>query len=317
MDMLRSMKIYSRVAEMGSFTGGAQQLGVTTAQASRAVSELEMHLRTRLLNRTTRRIALTEAGRRYLDRCRQILESVEIAEVEASDARALPKGNLRIHAPSAFGQHYVMPALARYLEQNPAVRVDLTLSQQVPDLLEDGYDVLLVLATGALPDSGQVSAKLCTMPSVLCASPGYLARAGTPHSIADLRGHSCLQLRTAYLASDRWIFEGNGVPDEWFELPAGKLRVNSADALGAAVRDGIGIAPLPLLTALPMLRRGELVRVLSDYELQTMTIYAIYSSREYLDAKISTWIACLRDYVNSALVEISQISERENEFAAV
>ncbi|CAG4909578.1 LysR family transcriptional regulator [Paraburkholderia gardini] len=312
MDMLRSMKIYSRVAESGSFTGGAQQLGVTTAQASRAISELEAHLRTRLLNRTTRRVAMTDAGARYLLRCQEIIERVEVAEAEAGDARALPTGHLRIHAPSAFGQHYVVPALARYLRKYPSVRVDLTLSQQSPDLLEEGYDVSLVVTTGRLPDSGMVSARLCTMPSVLCASQEYLERTGAPRTIADLRGHNCLQLRTSFFAPDKWVFEGNPSGGGMFELPPGKLRVNSVDALAVAVRESVGIAPVPLLTALPMLKSGELVRVLPGFELQTMTIYAIYASREYLDAKISTWIATLREHVEGAMVSFHDITGRED-----
>jgi DNA-binding transcriptional LysR family regulator len=301
MDMFRNMRIYSRVAETGSFTGGAQLLGVTTAQASRAVSELEAHLRTRLLNRTTRRVAMTDAGARYLVRCQEIIERVDIAEAEAGDAHAQPTGQLRIHAPSAFGQNYVVPALARYLRKYPSVRVDLTLSQQTPDLLEEGYDVSLVVTTSRLPDSGMVSARLCTVPRVLCASPEYLERAGAPQTIAELRRHSCLQLRTSFFPPDRWVFEGDGMDNTIFELPTRRLRVNSVDALAVAVREGAGIAPVLLLTALPLFKSGELVRVLPSFELQTMTIYAIYPSREYLDAKISTWITALREHIEGAM----------------
>lgn len=302
MDMLRSMRIYVRVAEAGSFTCAAQQSGVTTAQASRAISELEVHLSTRLLNRTTRRVALTEAGARYLDRCREILERVELAEAEAGNARSMPKGNLRIHAPSAFGQFYVVPALARYLELYPAVRVDLTLSQTAPDMLEHGFDLSLQVTTAPLRDSTMVSAKLCTMPSVLCASSAYLDAHGTPATIAELKNHSCLQLATSFFASDKWHFDVEETREEVFDLPAGKLRVNSVEALAAALKEGMGLAPLPLLTALPFLKSGELVRVLPGHALQTMTIYALYSSREYLDAKISTWLAFLRDHLAESLL---------------
>jgi DNA-binding transcriptional LysR family regulator len=300
MDLLRSMRIFVRVAEASSFTVAAQQLDITTAQASRALTDLETHLRTRLLNRTTRRVALTDAGNRYLARCKDVIELVDLSEAEAGDAQISPSGVLRMHAPITFGQHYVVPALANYLETHPQVRIELTLSQQVPDMLDEGYDVFLQVTTSSLPDSALVSTRICSMPSVLCASPAYLARAGTPRKIEDLSRHSCLQLITTFFPIDRWTFEGQQGRVE-IELEPGRLRVNSADALAVAVADGLGIAPLPALSALPSLKSGELVRVLPDWELQTMTIYAMYASRQYLDAKIKTWVAFLREFVETTL----------------
>ncbi|WP_248319869.1 MULTISPECIES: LysR family transcriptional regulator [unclassified Caballeronia] len=302
MDLLRSMRIFARVAEASSFTAAAQQLDITTAQASRAITDLETHLRTRLLNRTTRRVALTDAGNRYLARCKEVIELVDLSEAEAGDARVLPSGVLRMHAPITFGHHYVVPALTRYLEAHPQVRVELTLSQNVPDMLDEGYDVFVQVTTSALPDSALVSTRICSMPSVLCASPRYLERAGVPRDIDDLSKHACLQLVTTFFPVDRWAFEGPRGRAE-VDLPPGRLRVNSADALAFAVADGFGIAPLPALSALPSIRSGELVRVLPEWELQTMTIYAMYASRQYLDAKIKTWVAFLKEFVEGTLAE--------------
>ena len=300
MDLLRSMRIFARVAEAASFTVAAQQMDITTAQASRAVTELETHSRTRLLNRTTRRVALTDAGNRYLTRCKEVLELVDLSEAEAGDAQVSPSGVLRMHAPITFGQHYVVPALTRYLEEHPQVRVELTLSQHVPDMLDEGFDVFLQVTTSTLPDSALVSTKICSMPSVLCASPGYLKRAGAPQRIEDLTDHTCLQLVTTFFPVDRWVFEGPRGKHE-VELEPGRLRVNSADALAVALSNGLGIAPLPMLAALPWLQNGALVRVLPDWELQSMTIYAMYASRQYLDAKIRTWVAFLREFVEGTL----------------
>ncbi|SAL84262.1 LysR family transcriptional regulator [Caballeronia arvi] len=300
MDLLRSMRIFARVAEAASFTVAAQQMDITTAQASRAVTELETHLRTRLLNRTTRRVALTDAGNRYLARCKEVLELVDLSEAEASNAQLSPSGVLRMHAPITFGQHYVVPALTRYLEEHPQVRVELTLSQNVPDMLDEGFDVFLQVTTSTLPDSALVSTKICSMPSVLCASPAYLARAGVPQDLNDLPNHACLQLVTTFFPIDRWTFEGPRGQVE-LELDPGRLRVNSADALAAALADGLGIAPLPMLAALPWLQSGALVRVLPEWALQTMTVYAMYASRQYLDAKIRTWITFLREFVEGTL----------------
>ena len=300
MDLVRSMRIFSRVAEASSFTLAAQQLDITTAQASRAVTELEVHLRTRLLNRTTRRVALTDAGNRYLARCKDVIALVELSEAEASDAQVSPSGVLRMHAPLTFGQHYVVPALARYLHEHPLVRVELTLSQQVPDILDEGYDVFLQITTTSLPDSALVSTRICSMSSVLCASPDYLRREGVPRAIEDLSKHTCLQFLTTFFPVDRWAFDGPQGHVE-IDMPPGRLRVNSADALASAVADGLGIAPLPQLSALPSIRSGEFVRVLPEWELQNMTVYAMYASRQYLDAKIKTWIAFLREYVEAKL----------------
>jgi DNA-binding transcriptional LysR family regulator len=294
------MRIFVRVAEIASFTIAAQQLEVTTAQASRAISELEVHLRTRLLNRTTRRVALTEAGNRYLVRCKEILGLVELSEAEAGDAKDTPSGALRIHAPFSFGHIYVIPALAEYLEANPRVRAELTMSQRNPDLLDEGYDVSFQVTSANLQDSALVSARICTMPSVLCAAPQYVGRYGVPTTVADLREHACLQLVTPYFPVDHWKFETPGGLEE-IDLPPGKLRVNSPDALAGALARGMGIGALPMLSALPLLQSGELVRVLPECKLQEMTVYAVYASREYLDAKIKTWIAFIREYVTVAL----------------
>ena len=159
MDTLQNMRAFSCVAEAGSFTAAAVQLDTTTANVSRAVSNLEAHLQTRLLNRTTRRIALTEAGKRYLLRCEQILAYVEEAEAEASDAHARPAGQLKVHTMTGIGQHFVIDAIARYRKTHPDVTFDLTMANRVPDLLDEGYDVSIVLAR-ELPDSGFVSQRL-------------------------------------------------------------------------------------------------------------------------------------------------------------
>lgn len=300
MNLLRNMRVFVRVAEAGSFTAGAEQSDVTTAQASRFVSDLEAHLHTRLFNRTTRRIALTDAGNRYLLRCKEILALIEASEAEAGEARTSPAGVLRIHAPLSFGQIYVVPALTRYLEKHPLVRAEVTLSQRSPDLLDEGFDVSLQVATTYLPDSALVSARICTMPTVLCASPEYIESHGSPRSMQELHQHTCLQLVTPHFPVDRWQFEGRDGGAE-IELRPGKLRVNSADALAVALIEGFGIGPLPMLSALSALESGALVHVLPEYELQGTTVYATYLSREYLDAKIKTWIAFLREFVTEAL----------------
>ena len=300
MDTIRNMKAFVAVSETGSFTKAAHQLSATPPMTSRWISELEVHLRTRLLNRTTRRVALTEAGQRYLERCREILASVAAAEAEASGALAIAAGTLRIHAMSSIGQHYVIPAIAAYQECHPDVTVDLTLSQSVPDLLEEGYDVAIRLSRDALPDSNFVSHRLGVIRTVLCAAPQYLKIHGMPRTVEDLASHSCLQLALPMFPLDRWLLMGPDGERE-FQLPAGRFKVNMSDAMAAALHEGMGIGTLPTLAIRSALRTGSLVRVLADYHLQELNVYAVYASRQYLDAKIRTWVQFARKWITDAI----------------
>jgi DNA-binding transcriptional LysR family regulator len=312
MDTLQTMRAFSCVADTGSFTAAAQQLGTTTANISRAVAHLEGHLKARLLNRTTRRIALTEAGQRYLLRCQQILAYVEEAEAEAGDAHARPAGRLRVHSMTGIGQHYVIRAMAGYRQQYPDVSFDLTLANRVPDLLDEGLDVAIVVAT-ELPDSGLVSQRIGATYSILCASPGYIAERGAPRTPADLVQHECLLLISPVMPFDRWHFVG---PDgeQMITLGNPSFQVNVGDAMTEAIRSGMGIGVLPLYSAMDGLRDGSLVPVLPHYRLQCLNIYALYPSRQYLDAKIKTWVTYLRETLPDALqadeVELAGIRAR-------
>jgi len=300
MDTFRDMKIFVEVAEAGSFTAAAAQLDTTTGYVSRLVSELEAHLRTRLLNRTTRRIALTEPGERYLQRCYAIIAAVAEAEAEASNAHAKPVGTLRVHAMSSLGQSYVVPAIAAYQERYPDVMVDLTLSQNVPDLIEDGYDVALRVTSTSLPDSGYIAHPLGTLYSVLCASPGYLDKHGVPKTVEDLSRHMCLQVEMPVFPPDRWLLKGVDGEHE-FKLPNGRFKVNVPDAMATALQAGMGIGALPTFAITSLFRSGSLVRVLPEYHLQTLHVFAVYASRQYLDAKIKTWVEFLREWMTEML----------------
>lgn len=240
MDTFQNMRTFSLVVQTGSFTAAAELMDKTTANISKAVSQLEAHLHTRLLNRTTRRIALTEAGKRYLVRCERILADILEAEAEASVAHAKPAGNLKVHAMSGIGTHYVIDAIARYRETHPEVTFDLTLSNRLPDLLEEGYDV------------------------------------------------------SAAMPQERLVFDGpNG--QEIVTLSRFPFHVNTADAMTVAIQAGMGIGVQPVSSAIEGLRNGTLVRVLPHHRLQEINLYAIYPSRQFLDAKIKTWVEYLRE----------------------
>lgn len=307
MDTLQNMRIFMRVVDAGSFTLAAQQMDLTTAHVSRAVADLERHLRTRLLNRTTRRIALTEAGERYLLRCGQIIAYVQEAEAEASDAYVRPSGRLRIHTMTSFGQHYVIPAISSYQKRYPDVAIELTLAQRVPDLLEEGFDVSLVLAR-ELPDSGLIFRQLGNIYSILCASPFYLEKHGAPRHPAELRDHACLQLGSSLSQLDEWHMEG---PGGWETVAIrSNFQVNVAEAMLLSLKEGMGIGVLPIYSAADALRAGVIVRVLPQYRMQQMGVYALYPSRQYLDAKISTWVDWMHESVGRALQGDHQALDR-------
>ncbi|WP_321877393.1 LysR family transcriptional regulator [Paraburkholderia bannensis] len=306
MDKLGSMKMFVGVAEAGGFAKAAARASLSTAAVSRAIMDLEASLQTRLFNRTTRQISLTEAGRRYLEHCERILNEVALADAEAMGAAAQPNGRLRVHAPAAFGQHYLTPLLARYTQQFEGVSVDLVLSQRTPDLLEERFDVSIVVAQ-TLKDSSLVSQRLGMTRLVLCASPQYLARRGKPESLDDMQAHTCVQLSLQDQPSLPWLFE-DAAGNEHILRPQSEapFTVNIAEALGEAIRAGMGIGMLPIPTALQGLRDGSLVQVLPHARLKPINVHALYASRQYLDAKIKTLVEFLRNTVPQRVAEHEQ-----------
>jgi DNA-binding transcriptional LysR family regulator len=295
MNLFESMRAFVRVAEAGSFSRAADSLAVTTAQISRAVTRLEAHLQTRLIQRTSRRMSLTEAGEQYLMRCEEILSLVRLAEAEVSGSTSMPSGRLRIHATIAFGQHYLAPLIAEYQQVYSEVRVDLILGQRVPDMIEEGFDLSVVVAH-ALPDSAFISQQIGAAYAVLCASPQYVAKHGLPDSIDALHDHACLQLLLGDMPPGQWIFN-DAQATVFRHQQSVPFSVNLADAMAQSLCKGMGIGPLPVRLALPHLRDGSLVRVLPALSLRSNNIFALYPSRHYLDAKVRSFVAFLREKV--------------------
>ncbi|TPG80171.1 LysR family transcriptional regulator [Pseudomonas mandelii] len=304
MDVFQTMRFFVAVAQSGSFTAAAELLDTTT-NVSKAVSSLEARLQTRLINRTTRRLALTEAGLRYLQRCENILDEVREAEEEAGTAHIMPVGRLKIHAMGAIGNHYVIDAIAKYRETHPSVMFDLTLTNRLPDLLEEGYDMSIVLARD-LPDSGFVAQRLGITYSILCASPAYLKKRGHPDSPGALGSHDCLRIVNTIMPAGNWVFEGpEGV--ETVNIPLSPFHVNTADAMTVAITNGMGIGIQPIASAVDGLRAGTLVRVLPEYHFEEFNLYAIYPSRKFVDAKIKTWVEFLKSHIPGMLATDEKI----------
>lgn len=303
MDKLSNMSVYVKVVEMGSFTAVANYLDSTVGNVSRAVSALEQMLDTRLLQRSTRRLSVTDAGRRFYDRCTAILADLENAEAEARNALLEPRGTLRVHCVPGLARHLVTAAVLDYRKAFAEVSVDLLLSQRMPNLLEDQLDVSIQIAR-VLPDSAYVSQKIGVSHCVLVASPDYLARHAPPQTPQDLRDHHCLLLGTVDYARDEWQLK-SPTGDATF-VPAGaSFSVNDMEAMSAAIKRGAGIGLLAGFSAIEDLRSGALVRVLPDYHTQERNVYAVYTSRQFVDAKISRFVEVLKAQVGGQLAGIA------------
>lgn len=299
MDKLYNMSVFAKVVEMGSFTAVANHLDTTVGNVSRAVSVLEEALDARLLQRSTRRLVVTDAGRRFYDRSVSILADIELAEAEARDALLEPRGTLRVHAVPGLGRELVTRAALAFRKAYPQVSVDLVLSQRMPNLLEEQLDIGIVIAR-ALPDSAYVSQKIGVSHCVLAASPDYLARHPAPEHPEDLAGHACVQLSTVDYVPDEWNLQS--VRDTVTYRPTGaRFSVNDMEAMGVALRDGAGIGLIAAFSAIDDLRSGALVRVLPAYHTLERNVFAVYASRQHVDAKIGRFVELLKAHAGERL----------------
>lgn len=304
MDKLTNMSVYVKVVEMGSFTAVANHLDSTVGNVSRAVSALENVLDTRLLQRSTRRLSVTDAGRRFYERCTKILADLENAEAEASNAALKPRGTLRVHCVPGLARQLVTSAVLEYRREFPDVTVDLMLSQRMPNLLEDQLDVSILIAR-TLPDSAYVSQKIAVSHCVLVASPEYLERHAAPVTPEDLDDHQCLLLGTVDYVRDEWQLKSKA-GDATFAPKGPSFSVNDMEAMAVAIREGAGIGLLAGFSAIEDLRSGRLVRVLPEYHTYERNVYAVYTSRQFIDAKITRFIDTLKNRVGTELMITAQ-----------
>ncbi|MCX5542142.1 substrate binding domain-containing protein [Paraburkholderia sp. CNPSo 3076] len=244
------------------------------------------------------------------------MANVDLAEEEATDAHLHPTGTLKVHSYSSIGRRYVLPTIRRYREAYPDIVVQLSCSQQMPDLFDGSCDVAIVAAL-ALPDSDLVAHQVGSIYGVLCASKEYLEKRGTPRLPSELPLHDCLTLEVAAPEAGLWTLDG---PAGRVEVPIkGVLQTNVSEVIVSGVTSGMGIGILPLFAAVDGLLDGTLVRVLPEFTLQSMNIYAIYPSRHFVDAKIKTWMECLQSNMPQAIQgdELALLSHRTLMFSAV
>lgn len=285
MDTLTSMRVFANVVEAGSFSGAADRLDMSRAMASKYVINLEDHLGTRLLNRTTRRLSLTESGTAYYERCVQIISDVQEAEQAAGQLTSTPRGTIKITMPVAYGLHRLGPVIADYVRLYPEVKLDISLNDRRIDLVEEGFD--LAIRIGTLLESGLIARKLAVDRAVICASPAYLQQYGMPEAPADLARHSCLGY-TYTSSGDEWRFRSAEM-DAAIRI-AGSIKANNGDMLRLAACNGAGIVFLPLFIVQDDLYAGRLVQILSAYTSIDLGIYAVYPSRKHLSAKVRTFV---------------------------
>jgi DNA-binding transcriptional LysR family regulator len=267
---LEGLAVFAKVVELRSFAAAADDLQLSKATVSKAVSRLEARLGTRLVNRTSRRLALTDAGRRLTERAAHILAEAEAAESDCLAQSSTPRGLVRLAVPMSFGLREVAPILPEFLRDFPDISVDLHLSDAMVDLIGEGFDAALRI--GVLPDSSLIARRLRPMEMHLVASPAYLARRGRPTHPLHLAEHACLGY--AYQQTpDLWRFARGG--EQAAVRPAGPLRVTNGDALTPALLAGLGIAMLPAFIVDEDLAAGRLEAILTDWTLHSAALHLV------------------------------------------
>jgi len=284
MDSLVSMRVFCLVAELKSFAAAAQRLRISPAMASKHVMQLEKRLGTRLLNRTSRRVSLSESGTLYFEQTRQMLDSLDEVEAAVSHATVVPRGTLRLTAPVWMANTIFASVLADYQARYPDVRLDVDLSGRLVNLVEEGFD--LALRATAAPDEALIARPITNVPFYMVAAPAYLKRAGRPAKLADIAGHALLHY--ALYPGESFSFEGENGPETIKLDPV--LRSANETLLHMAALEGMGLAFLPKWLVAADIAAGRLEHVMPDHVVFVGKLFAVYPSRKYLSAKVRTFI---------------------------
>jgi DNA-binding transcriptional LysR family regulator len=285
MQQLDRMVAFVQVMEARSFSVAARRLRLSKSVVSRRVTALENQLGVRLLNRTTRTLSPTEAGRAYADRCAAILADIENAEERLRSLGADISGVLRVAAPMSFGVQHLAPAVAAFMAANPRLRVEIDVSDRFVDLVSEGFD--MAIRIGRLKDSTLVARRLAPARRIACCSPAYAARRGVPARPQDLSAHDCL-LYTNLAAGEQWRFR---VGQRWRSIAVqGPLRINNGEMLVEAAKRGLGIVVLPTFICADAIRSGALMRILPQFESLDATVYAVYPHNRHVSAKVRKFV---------------------------
>jgi len=291
-DRLTPMLVFARIVEGGSLSAGARAVGKSLPAVCRSLAQLEKRLGERLLHRTTRRIALTEAGREFYERCRRIAAEIEEAEAAVSARKMEPQGVLAVTAPLLFGRMHVAPVVVDYLRRYRKAAVSLLLTDRTVNLVEEGMDAAIRI--GELADSTLVARRLGSIPRVLCASPEYLERNGVPARPQDLARHECIRF-TGLSPTSEWAFVEAKIKVD------GRFVTNNGDAAIDAALHGLGLVMVLGYQVEQPLADGRLVRVLADFEPAAAPVHALYSSARLVPAKLKAFLELLSESIPARL----------------
>ncbi len=290
MNTLSAMRAFAAIVELGAFARAAEQLGISTTATSRLVADLEKHLGAQLLQRSTRRLNLTEAGAAYFERCRQILADIDEAEAAAGGSDASPRGVLRINLPVSFGLRYVAPRIPEFCARYPDLRLEVSFSDQVVELVEEGID--MAVRIGLELKTSLIARPLAPVRLVCHAAPAYLERHGWPQVPDDLRRHRCLTYSYA-ATGDTWRFQHGG---REYPVPIkAAFRANSGDMIRLATLAGQGVALQPTFLVGDDLRAGQLLRILPGFEVAERRAWAVYQPGSRRSARVQAFYAFLRE----------------------
>lgn len=303
MNQLLSLRVFTAVAEAGSFSRAADRLNISTTAASRHVADLEKHLRSNLLVRNTRRLALTPLGEEYLERSQKILCLIDEADAVASDAMQTPAGSLRVNLPVCFGIRYVAPLVAEFAARYPEIDLDISFADHFVDLVDDGVDIAVRIAPALTPSL--IARPLAAIRVIPCAAPAYLAAHGTPQTPDQLRGHDCMSYNHAP-GGDSWTFLRHGCEEVVRVKPI--FKSNHGEMILQMSLAGHGIALQPDFIIHDELRAGRLVRILPDYCLPERQLYAVYLAGSRRSGKVKAFV----DYLAGKLAEVAKVWRLEH-----
>ena len=289
LDRLTGLEVFAKVASSGSFSAAARAMRLSQTMVTKHIAALETRLGVKLFHRTTRRLSLTEAGRRYLDASARVLADLDTADNAVAADRFEPRGVLRVNAPVSFGVRQIAPLLPDFASRCPHVTVELGLNDRLVDLAEEGWD--LAIRVGEVAESSLIARRIARCRTVVCAAPSYLKARGAPNAVAELSKHNCLGYTLSRrLAVDKWLFGGEG---EKVAPIAGNLRVNNGSALRAAAVAGQGIIYQPTFIVADDLRSGALVALELDHPTVDTSIHAVFLPDPYPAAKVRAFIEFL------------------------
>jgi LysR family transcriptional regulator for bpeEF and oprC len=293
----QAMRAFSRVADLGSFTRAADELGLSRAMVSTHVQRLEKRFGLRLLNRTTRKVALTPAGAEYLGHCRRVFAELTAADEALRRAQEKPTGRLRVDVPGSFGRHILLPALPGFLSRYPGIDLDVRFNERVVDVLKESVD--LAVRAGTVTDPHLVAQRISGSRWINCASPGYLAQFGRPHRIADLTGHALIGSIPADSSQPRpWLFPADIDPP--FE-PRFRMTVNESEAVMLAAANGAGITQTMDLLAARALADGQLVIVLPECTMRGPPLSIVHTQAAQRLARVRVFSAFLRELLHEVV----------------